>query len=140
MINDNLVRIGVAVCVLQDNKILLGRRLSKLGNGLWSVSGGHLEPGEEILDCARRELHEETGLHATEMHVSHSGHNVIDGNHYLTHYVFVYSFTGTLENREPHKCEGWHWFCDSTLPEPLFPTVAALFQQYGSIISFSQRT
>lgn len=27
----------------------------------WETAGGHIEPGESALDCARRELYEETG-------------------------------------------------------------------------------
>ena len=29
--------------------------------GAWDLVGGHLEPGEAILDCLAREVHEETG-------------------------------------------------------------------------------
>ena len=32
-------------------------------SGKWSFPKGHLESGESSLECARRELYEETGLH-----------------------------------------------------------------------------
>ena len=47
--------------VIEDNdgRILLQRRKD---NGLWCIPGGHVEPGEYILDTLRREVMEETGL------------------------------------------------------------------------------
>jgi 8-oxo-dGTP diphosphatase len=55
-----LISVGVGV-LLQDE---LGRvLLQKRGDdGLWGTPGGGLEPGEEFLTAARRELLEETGL------------------------------------------------------------------------------
>jgi 8-oxo-dGTP diphosphatase len=55
--------------ILRDERwrVLLQRRVD---NGLWGLPGGILEPGESILDCARRELHEETGLAAGELRLT----------------------------------------------------------------------
>lgn len=49
--------------ILRDDRqqVLLQRRAD---NGQWGLPGGILEPGESLLDCARRELAEETGLQA----------------------------------------------------------------------------
>jgi 8-oxo-dGTP diphosphatase len=46
--------IGVAVIVIKDDKILLGKRKNSHGAGTWALPGGHLEFGESIKDCARR--------------------------------------------------------------------------------------
>ena len=52
-------RIYGAICVSPENTLLLvkGRR-----SGKWSFPKGHIESGETTLDCALRELYEETGL------------------------------------------------------------------------------
>jgi len=44
--------------------VLLTRRAERLQThaGQWALPGGHLESGEEPIDAARRELHEELGL------------------------------------------------------------------------------
>ena len=55
-------RVGVGVFVVQQGKVLLGLRRGSHGSGTWGSPGGHLEHGEAILDCARREVLEETGL------------------------------------------------------------------------------
>lgn len=50
---------GVGIVVLQDNKVLLGKRVD---SGEWGLAGGGIEPGEEPKETAIRELHEEFGI------------------------------------------------------------------------------
>jgi ADP-ribose pyrophosphatase YjhB (NUDIX family) len=56
---NNLVPAASAVVVDDHGRILLHRRTD---NGLWSIPGGAMEPGESIADTVVREVREETGF------------------------------------------------------------------------------
>ncbi len=57
-------RLGVSAAVWRDGKVLLVQR-AKPPAGIWAFPGGHVEPGEGLMEAAARELREETGLVAT---------------------------------------------------------------------------
>jgi ADP-ribose pyrophosphatase len=51
-----------------DPAVLLIRQYRYAADGmLWEIPAGVLEPGEDPLDCARRELREETGAEADQI-------------------------------------------------------------------------
>jgi len=56
------IRVGVGAVVISDGKILLIKRRNPPSANMWSLPGGHVEPGESIFECAVRELEEETGI------------------------------------------------------------------------------
>lgn len=77
---------GVAVVVVQDEHVLLGRRSprSHLG-GRWAFPAGFIEFDEDFLSAARREAKEETGLdvevtgilNVTSNYLTHRLHAVV---------------------------------------------------------------
>ncbi|MCP4643780.1 MAG: NUDIX hydrolase [bacterium] len=57
------MKIACSVVVVNDaGEILLVREGDVRVHGKYNLPGGHSEDGESALDCARRELREETGL------------------------------------------------------------------------------
>ncbi|MEB3759485.1 MAG: NUDIX hydrolase [Desulfurococcales archaeon] len=62
-------RVGVGALVIESGKILLVKRKYPPSRGKWSIPGGHVELGESILETARRELKEETGVEAIPLGV-----------------------------------------------------------------------
>ena len=55
--------IAVAALILNENgDLLLVRRNSEPGKGLWSIPGGVVELGESLDQALKREVKEETGL------------------------------------------------------------------------------
>lgn len=122
-------KVGVGVIVLQDGKVLLGKRKNAHGEGSWAFGGGHLEFGETVEECAKRELFEETGLEALSIRPGPWVNDIIEEKHYVTLFMIVDSFVGQVEVKEPDKCEGWEWFEWHSLPLPLFSPIVSLLKK-----------
>ena len=56
--------LATLIYACRDDEVLMLHRRKEPNLGLWIAPGGKLEPGESPRQCARRELLEETGLHA----------------------------------------------------------------------------
>lgn len=113
--------IGACVIVLNADKtqVLLGKRKNSYKSGWYGMPGGRLEVGEPLMECARRELEEETGLNADKLEyigMVRDWQTTYD----FIHFVYVYAEpTGEVVCTEPDKCEGWEWFPLDQLPSPL---------------------
>jgi len=103
--------IGVAVIVIKEDRVLLGKRKNAHGSGTWAFPGGHLELSESIKDCARREVSEETGIQIKNLRYGPYTNDIFadEGKHYVTLFVIADYDAGTPLVREPHKCENWSW-------------------------------
>lgn len=121
-------RVGVACVVQHEGKVLLGKRKGAHAVGFWGFPGGHLEFGESVEACAKRELLEETGLISLAHRQGPWVENVMEEGqkHYITIFVFIDQFSGKPRLIEPDKCEGWEWFAWDNLPEPLFSPIPSL--------------
>jgi 8-oxo-dGTP pyrophosphatase MutT (NUDIX family) len=56
-----LIMAGACVLLCSNQQLLLQRRTD---NGCWGLPGGSMELGETLEEVAKRELFEETGVHA----------------------------------------------------------------------------
>ncbi len=55
-------RLGASAAIFRAGSVLLGERGKGALAGMWSLPGGHVEPGERVADAAQREVAEETGV------------------------------------------------------------------------------
>ncbi len=122
---------GVGVIIIRDGRVLMGRRIGSHGAGTWALPGGHLECGEAVEDCARRETLEETGLHLQAMAPAAYTNDIMqaEGKHYVTLFVLASAGPGEARVLEPDKCERWDWFAWDSMPSPLFLPLQNLIAQ-----------
>ncbi len=127
--------VGVGVIITRNGKILLGKRRNAHGEGTWCCPGGHLEYGETLEACARREVREETGLEIVDVQRGAFTNDLFakEGKHYVTLYMRANCPTGTPAVCEPEKCSAWAWFSPKALPEPLFLPLQNLLQDGYSL-------
>jgi 8-oxo-dGTP diphosphatase len=121
-------RVGVGVIIVRNRLVLLGKRKGGHGAGTWATPGGHLEFGETVEECARRETLEETGLILRAVFDGPFTNNLfeVERKHYVTLFVVSPSESGEPQLLEPQKCCGWEWFSWDHLPSPLFKSLETL--------------
>ncbi|MFH0701650.1 MAG: NUDIX hydrolase [Candidatus Woesearchaeota archaeon] len=128
---ENRPKVGVGVIVIQNDKVLLGKRKNAHGEGSWSFPGGHLEFNEEVEECAIREVEEETGISIKNIRKATFTNDIFEkeGKHYVTLFVVSDFAFGEVKVMEPEKCERWEWFEWDKLPQPLFIPIQNLLKQ-----------
>jgi 8-oxo-dGTP diphosphatase len=138
----NRPHVGVAVIVVKDGKVLLGKRKNSHGAGTWQFPGGHLEFNESIEACARREVFEETGIKIKNIRLGPYTNDIFheEQKHYITLFVIAKYDSGRLTLKEPEKCDAWNWFEWSHLPEPSFLPILNLQKQNFSLHNVRENT
>ena len=116
------VKVSCEMIVERDGKVLMGKRKNIFGANQWGFPGGHMEVGELTIDCAKRELKEETGIEATKIRLIAIINDVPEyqDEHYVRFVYLITDWGGEIINAEPECCYGWEWFAKDKLPEPLF--------------------
>ncbi|KAK3395780.1 NUDIX hydrolase domain-like protein [Sordaria brevicollis] len=143
----DVVRTGVAVIITDaEGKVLVGVRKGSHGAGTIQFPGGHLEKGEAIFDCAKRETLEETGLEVKDLKFVTITNDIFaaEDKHYIT--IFVSCRRVDEEQKpvimEPEKCESWTWRSEAELRElmatedgqkRLFLPIVNLFKDHESL-------
>jgi len=133
--------VGVGVMIIQDNKILLGKRHSNPdkadselhGEGTWTLPGGKLHFKEGLKEAGKREVLEETGIKIKELGelISVSNDSVPD-KHFVTIGFLCTGFEGEAKVMEPDEIVDWKWFDLNNLPSPVFPPSEKIIKNYLS--------
>ena len=134
--------VGLALILIKDEKVLMGKRKGSHGVGTWGFPGGHLEWFEELMGCAYRELEEETGLGRKNISYMEEDASAAtndffpeENKHYITLFMRAKLKLEDSENypivknMEPEKLEEWKWFEWNRFPSGLFLPVSNLVKQ-----------
>ena len=122
---------------MKDNgQVLLGKRMGSHGAGTWSFPSGHIDYMEELEDCAKREVAEETGLGEENIKLidkypiaATNDFFKREDKHYITLFMRAKHISGKPKRIELDRCEGWEWFFWDKLPHPLCVSTENLLKQ-----------
>ena len=93
--------------VYRGEEILLQNRVKTDWRG-YCFPGGHVEPGESIVDSVIREMQEETGLTIQRPKLCGIKQFPIDGGRYLVFFFKTNTFAGELISSDEGKMEWIH--------------------------------
>ena len=113
---------AVSVLIVHEQKLLLLKRQGSLGHGCWAPPGGHLEFGESLEACARRETLEETGLEIGEIVFQGITNDIfrVEEKHYITLWVAGTYLSGKPSITSPRENTEIGWFAPDALPQTAF--------------------
>ena len=106
------VELTTLCMVYRGEELLLQNRVKTDWRG-YCFPGGHVEPGESIVDSVVREMKEETGLTVSGLRLCGIKQFPIDGGRYLVFFLKTDRFMGDLCSSEEGKME---WISRQTLP------------------------
>ena len=131
------MKTGVGVMLLNDNKVLLGHRVTKAKDtgGIyepdsWTFPGGKQEYNETVLETAIRETKEETNLDLKELYVYTATDEFQSDRHFVTIGVISSSYEGELKVMEPDKINEWKWFDLNDLPKNIYTPSKNMIEEY----------
>ena len=115
------IKVGIAVMVMKEGKVLLGKRIGSHATGTYGFSGGKLEYMESFEDCAKRETMEEAGIEIDNVRFSFVTNLTAYPPRHYVHLGFIADWkSGEPKVCEPDKFESWGWYDLDNLPKPLF--------------------
>ena len=107
------VELTVLCLIRRGDEYLLQDRVKKDWRG-FTLPGGHVEPGESIVDAVVREMQEETGLTVENPKLCGVKQFPIEGGRYLVFLFMAEWFSGEIVSSE----EGaMHWVKKEDLPK-----------------------
>jgi len=133
------VSYSVLLLINEKSEVLLIRRKgTSFGNGLYSLPGGKIESGETASEAVKREAQEEIGISIDQFKLVH----VVDRQGLETEfYVFVFRplvWRGNPLNCETGKCDDISWFPLNKLPEKIIPAHRQAIELSQKDILYSQ--
>lgn len=131
------IKTGIGVLIENDNKILLGHRVSDALDtggiyepGSWTLPGGKQEYEETTIEAGIREVKEETNLDVCNLELYFVSDDISEDRHYVTIDYISNCFSGELKVMEPSKIDEWEWFSIDELPDNIYSPSKKCIEYY----------
>jgi 8-oxo-dGTP diphosphatase len=92
--NQNAMVLVVSVSILKNNKVLMVKENKPTAMKKWNFPSGRIEPGEDILGAACREVNEETGFEVRLVNTTGVYNFVSSSNHQVILFHFIGEIIG----------------------------------------------
>jgi 8-oxo-dGTP diphosphatase len=121
MTEQKFPRVGTAVWIIKEGKVLLGKREAGAEKGSWCVPGGAIDLYEGPTAGAIREVMEETKMtiDTPRLIAVMNDADKENGSHWITLH-FVANWVSGSAKDNPGEIGNWTWFTYEKLPENLF--------------------
>jgi len=140
-------RVGVAVVVVRDGKVLIGEGHNPEDRKLtYAVPGGHWESGETLVACAKRETLEEAGIliKNVELISVYEFYNEERGRSYVTIGMRAEWDSGEPSLSPTEARRGWDWYDPQAIPaqvlDNLFKPDKVLLERHMSGVIYQEPT
>lgn len=122
-------KVAAGVLVVQDDRVLLVRRVNEPHRGLWTLPAGFVNGGEDPAEAAERECLEETGLSVRVTRV----YDIVAGREHPrgADFVIVYQAEVTGgEMKAGDDADAVEWFGREHLPALAFLATRKVLQSF----------
>jgi 8-oxo-dGTP diphosphatase len=98
----------VSILVVDEGRVLLGKRAGEPGRGTWSLPSGYVEYEDDFVSTAIRETKEETGLDVKVVSITNVVSSFVSPRfHFLTVYVVARVVGGELVAADDLAAVAW---------------------------------
>ncbi len=135
------IRSASYIFIIENNKILLQKRAgTNFMCGYYGTPAGHLEKNEGALNCAIRELKEETGLIAKreDLELKFVLNRVSGEEEYADFFFMAKKYSGIPTIKEPNKCDDLRFFDLDDLPKNIIPYIKDVLDNVKKGIIFGE--
>lgn len=132
---------SVYILLKRNGKILLLRRFQTgFEDGNYGLVAGHVDGKETITKAMVREAFEEGGikLNPQKLKLVLTMHRWCGDHERIDLFFEAKSWTGTIENKEPEKCDDLSWFPTNRLPKNTIPYIKIAIKCYLKGINYCE--
>ena len=122
-----------------DQYLLLRRYQTGYLDGFYGLVAGHVDGAEPFRTAMAREALEEAGIAIVpdDLRLVHMMHRLAEKER-LSLFFEPTSWTGPIENREPHKCDDLDWYSLEEKDADLIPYIKAALDHIAAGDHYSE--